>query len=463
MHRNQLSRKTALLMSVVVMTLLLIQQHVPAEIVVLSPQSVVELAQKQSIMIKNSSYTVKSSKYSKKQAFTAFLPMVNGNVQYSRLDESPSMPSFTGDMTGIDWTDSVYIKLFNFFGNLKIGDPPLNMWNMSVSVNQPLFLGFRALNGYRMSEKALESEQLSHQRLLDEARLTALQLFWGYVSALEGAGVTAETRSWFENLIANQQALYESGLIIEHVVLKTKAGLTQAKLAQIQAGHAADYLREALLLFLNMPLNMTVQVDTNAAGAVVPAAAGELPQSLLDTLVLKREDIRAMSLKLDMLKLLRTVQLGAYLPSLFGAFNYRFANDNYEHIDKLDPGWTASVIMNVPIFDWGKNYRDVQKTDCQIAQLELGLKASQERVRADILQAHRKYAESIEQFSLAQEGVSNAKRALEIAELQYQEGAITHVELHEARKELTSAQANMIMAKTGRELAAAQYAVATGR
>ena len=120
-------------------------------------------------------------------------------------------------------------------------------------------------------------------------------------------------------------------------------------------------------------------------------------------------------------------------------------------------------MLSMPIFDWGKNYRDVQKTDCHIAQLELGLNATQQRVRADMLQAHRRFAESVKQYDLALEGAVNAQRALDIATLQYHEGAITHVELHEARKELTAAQAQMIMAKTARELAAIEYAVATGQ
>ncbi len=442
-----------------------------AETVRLSPSKVVELAWKQSIAVRSSEYTVRSAGYGKKGAFASFLPSVKGNVSYTRLDEPPSIPSMnaSGDMfagSGIDLTDPLNAQIVSvlaaLFSGLKFESMPQEIWNMGVTVSQPLFLGGRLVNAYRLSKFTLQSEEHTHRRTLDQVKQTALQLFWAYVSASEGSRVAEETRAWLENLLNTQQVMFENGMIIEHVLLKTKVGLSQAQLAVLQTKHGVDQLRESLLLFLDLPLDTRIEIDTADVGAR-SVSLDSLDNDGAASMVSRREDIRAMELRLQSLKILRKIQRGNYLPSLVTAYNYKWANDNYEKVGELDPGWSLSAIFDWPIFDWGKNYREIQKTDCQIAQVTLGLKALREQAQAEVLDAHRKLAESVDEIGIARDGAANARRALEIAELQYDEGTITHVELHEARKELTAADAQLIGARTRKELAAVRYEIAAGQ
>jgi outer membrane protein TolC len=66
-------------------------------------------------------------------------------------------------------------------------------------------------------------------------------------------------------------------------------------------------------------------------------------------------------------------------------------------------------------------------------------------------------------LSLALEGSAAAKRALEIAELNYQEGAMTDIDLLEKRKNLTEAQNQLFGARIGKELAVVEYEHAIGK
>jgi outer membrane protein TolC len=220
-------------------------------------------------------------------------------------------------------------------------------------------------------------------------------------------------------------------------------------------------MRESLLVFLNIPVGTPVRIETGDSEQAASVPDTMTADQALE-MVSAREDIRSAELRLESLKMARKIRRATNIPSLLAAYNLKFANDDYEDPDKLDPGWSLSIILDWPIIDWGKNRYELKKVDIQIAQMSLGIEAARLQASTEVLEAHRKLRESQELLEVAREGVENAQRALEIAELQYTEGALTHVELHEARKELTAAQAQQIQARTAKALAMAGYELAVG-
>jgi multidrug efflux system outer membrane protein len=130
---------------------------------------------------------------------------------------------------------------------------------------------------------------------------------------------------------------------------------------------------------------------------------------------------------------------------------------------RLAGSWKAGVLLNWNILDWGKAYQQVQQTGYRIKQVELALQSGKERIKAAILDARRKISESRESFALAQEAVSSAKRALEIAELNFKEGVMADVDLLEKRKNLTNAQNQLYGARVGKELSVVEFNHAIGK
>jgi outer membrane protein TolC len=136
-------------------------------------------------------------------------------------------------------------------------------------------------------------------------------------------------------------------------------------------------------------------------------------------------------------------------------------NNPYEDND-FKGSWTAGVGLNWMIFDWGKSKQEILKTDARIEQLRVGQDALKVQAQSEIRAVHRSLNESIDGLKIAREAVDNAKRALEIAELQYKEGMITDIVLTESRKALTEAQAQIIQSRIQIELATVSFKLALG-
>ena len=70
--------------------------------------------------------------------------------------------------------------------------------------------------------------------------------------------------------------------------------------------------------------------------------------------------------------------------------------------------------------------------------------------------------EKVESVEIAEKGIANARRALEIAELQYSEGLITDVELRNTHLLFSAARLQLVQAYTAREITLAEYTFARG-
>jgi outer membrane protein TolC len=75
------------------------------------------------------------------------------------------------------------------------------------------------------------------------------------------------------------------------------------------------------------------------------------------------------------------------------------------------------VQLSWTLVDWGKAWRDAQKTDCQMKAIRLQADNMREQVRLKYLELCRKVDESIKASDIAREDLETAKKALEVAKL----------------------------------------------
>ncbi len=433
----------------------------------LTPKRVAELARTQSVMVKSSRLDISVNEYSRKGAFARFLPSVSGNASYTRLDKEPAISMGEGSTIPDSlMNDPIVQTMMQLLGPLFSTEPvslgPRNIVSLGFTIRQPLFLGGKLLNNYKSSKLNVASQVRKHERLLAEAENTGLKLFWSCVALQEVATIKKEERLWYEKLIATQEVMFETGMIIELALLNSKAELSKRKLEEKRAYNASKQMNEQLALFLNLPVEDGIILDTLVGYSDVTGL--ELPdEEEIARCVDKRDDVRALALEIDILNTVRKAQRSDYLPNIFGFYNHKFSNDDPQYDDdELISHWNVGVALDWKIFDWGATYRELQKTDDRLEQLKLAHKSLRDKIEVEIRDKYRNLVEKVESVEIAEKGIANARRALEIAELQYSEGLITDVELRNTHLLFSAARLQLVQAYTAREITLAEYTFARG-
>jgi outer membrane protein len=435
-----------------------------AETIRLSPEKVVELATTQSAAVMAARYNLKAQEYAVKSAATGFLPTLSASASAMHYYYKPQMGLGSGggmDFStlppGLDSGDVVLLQfLGSAFGNMKI-ETPYNLYSFAGNIAQPLFTGGRVLNGYRAAKYGLEAQRHTYGRTVTEIGLSAQKLFWSYVGALKGLEAVQETRQWFETLLQDQQKMYDNGLIIELDMLNSKIQLGNFKLTEVKMQNAIRNIADQMLLFLGLPAGSEIEADT-----ALLAGTGIAPVSIdsVDQWIDEREDLRAIASQIKALQALRRVQLGSYWPTIAGFFNYGRNNQMSIQEDDMKLSSLIGVQLSWTLVDWGKAWRDAQKTDCQMKAIRLQADNMREQVRLKYLELCRKVDESIKASDIAREDLETAKKALEVAKLKYDAQAITNTELLTARNQLTGKTVAYTQARIGVLIAVEEFKVA---
>jgi outer membrane protein len=408
-----------------------------SQTVLLSPQSMVDYAVKNNAQVQSLRYNTQIEEYSRREATASFFPAFKVRASGTRLDKTPQITMYgvTQDMGTQD------------------------NWDIGLSITQPIFVGGKLLNAYRASDYNYRGSVLMEQRVDQIIKVAALQLFWSYVGIGESIKVMNENIAWLDKMAANQTMLTHEGLMLESDLLKMKSQLALLKLNEKRMENAAISLDEQIHLFCKISSNSSLVVDSTSLLVLGKDVYALTPD--VEKIINNRKDVCVLLMQLNALQAFRKAQVGAYLPSLVGIFNYDIKNSALK-ADSAVPGWSLTAALDWTIFDWGAAYRQIQKTDCRIAQLKLAVESKKDSIKTELSAATRTILENIEAQQLALESVDNAQQVLTIAEMKYKEGLITSTDLLSASKDLALAKQELTKARIDRALALEQYKLAAG-
>jgi len=446
-----------------------------ADTLYLSSRRVAELVLERSAPVLASDYQLQGEEYAVKGAFAGFLPQLSANASYTYLGVLPqiSMPSMGSDSTlfrdttflrqvmSMDAGDSALIRMVS--GGLSSGSSfslsPQRLYSAGISITQPIFAGGRIFHAYKAAWCMYEAKLHSREQANLEFALSGQQLYWGWVGLMQASAAMAESRKWLEKLIQDQTKMLDAGLIIELDLLKAKTQLSSLKLSEIQLQNQARAMAENLLVFLDLALETPVVADTSELIGPEPMFVPPTPDSI-ENRILYREDFMASAKQVEALDVMRKIQLGAYLPSLAAFYNYSYTNQYSQKESDLDPTWNIGMGLSWSIFDWGKSYRDAQKTGMQVKSAKKMQEMQKAQLRARIMSLARKVDESREALVIARETVTNAQKALDISQLRYNQQLITTTDLMSDRRALTEAKLSLTQARIQARLALEEYRVA---
>jgi multidrug efflux system outer membrane protein len=220
----------------------------------------------------------------------------------------------------------------------------------------------------------------------------------------------------------------------------------QAKLQLAELQRATEQARNALDVLIGGPITATLPAGRPIAGQNLfgPIDAG-LPSDLLTN----RPDIQPAEQNLRAANANIGAARAAFFPAISLTGNYGYESPALSNLFRsASQAWLFGGSVDLPIFDWGQRSArlDVSKAQQQevIANYQKAVQTAFREV-SDSLVARRRYKEEI----LADEDTVKSNSTLaEATELRYQNGVSSYLEVLDARRNLFSAQQELIQLKS---------------
>lgn len=339
---------------------------------------------------------------------------------------------------------------------MRVEVTPDRSYQATVSATKPLYTGGRADLGERIAREGIDAARSGTQVARLSVGQAARSAGYGVLRSVQLAGVAAAQVTALAEHVRNAEAMEEAGIVPHFDVVQARTELSRAQEQLIAAQTAIQQVKAQLRRLLALPQETPVEV-ADAPPPVLPE--GELPE-LIDEALLRRPEVQTAQVAVRIADLNRRLARRSRAPTV--ALTGQYSRQTAGGLSGNDYSWQIGVVAEKPIFDGGAERGGVKSAEAQLAQAKLRLQQTQEQVALEVVQAWLSVQEAEETILTAEQGVVEARERRRMAQLRYREGLAAGIEVIDADTALAAAEASLVNAEYGRQLAVTQLRTAMG-
>lgn len=444
------SRTTALCILSATIILLPELYRLSAQPLNLSFSQAWELAQTKNFQIRQAQLNVEKAKAQIGEAYSAAMPTISATGYYQRNIIIPEMvaelpPEFGGGTT-----------TFKFQYE--------NLFSGAVELTQPIYAAGKVGLALKIAKlyRQVTEEQLDQSKA--ELKYLITQLYYGAVVAGKWEKVAQETYTQMQNHLEKVQDMYREGLVSEYDMIRSQVQVSNFYPQVINAQTAREVAFEALSIALDLPKDQPVVLTDDLSSYPRDHLEVENPYALA---LQSRSEMKQLDLQENLMgNLLKIEKHGIWWPNVFLVGGYT-ASANEPDFDVNDYFWSKNLYGGIslafPIFDGFKAKHRAQQVRVDLKQLGLQREQMIRGINLEIIEAQSRIKEATKNVIAQQEGVQMARKGLEIAEVRYENGLSTHLEVMDAQVALNQANTNELSAYYDAILANAEFEKALGK
>ncbi len=381
------------------------------------------------------------------EARTASLPVVKGEASYRRLSE----------------VDPFQIQLPGSPKPIVISPVVLDNTAFRVSLQQPLFTGFRISNSIEGAERGAEAAGLDNTNDKADMVLAITSSYWSLYQMREVERFAGENVTRLERYLADARKLMEAGLLTRNDVLKIEVQLSNARLGRIDAENDARLAAMNLNTLLSRPVDMPVELLSQPSAETLQTrpATDSLTRSALGS----RADLQAWRTRVEASRAgVRAAQAG-WWPQLALSGSYMYARPNsriFPVKDEFKGTWDVGVALTMDLWNWGLTARQTEAAEAALRQQEYLAAQMEDVVALDVNRASLQVDRAGQRADVAAIILGQAEEQSRTTEQRFKTGLATATDLLDAEVSLQQAKTTRSGARVECEIARARLTRALG-
>ena len=429
---------------------------VPASAQDLSLEECLRMASENDPYLCNARLDTRASQLRKQEAFCEFFPSASVNaIGFHALN--PLLRIGVRDVLGnsdaalgiVDYVNTVapMYGINPVYETLQFG------YGATLGITQPVFAGGRIVNGNRLAGLGIEAARVQESLQEKNTALEVEKKYWQLVSLQEKSVTLDQALQMLDTLSGDLSSLRAAGIVTDSEVqqLRLRQGELRKERLRLKGG-----LRLAKMdLFNSIGLDYSYTLIDDIRVVSLPESL-DPPQPYFipeEQQAAATGEAQLLELQLKAKELEKKMILGEALPSLgIGAsagYGHYIGDGSFNGI--------VFAMLKLPLSDWGKTSRKLQRQDTEI------LKVANEKKYLDaqlVLRSRQRWLElelAWEQMLLSEENLAYAEDELSRCQGSFEAGLVTLSELMQAQTTLRQAQDSLIDDRIAYKTAIAEY------
>ncbi len=435
------------LKSLILTALLLSTQSFGQEARSLTLDQSIQIGLKNSNQIHASLMKVKKAEAQASEVGASRFFSLNAGATYTRLSKVPPFAISTP------------------FGNFEISPSIYDNYNLKLSLQQPIFTGFKLSSSYDAAKLNASAVNQDYTKDEQDLLLQIKNAYWSLFKATQIKKVLDDDIQTVKAHLEDVRNFYKQGLATQNDVLKVQVQLSQVQLQQIDAMNGVKLAMLNLNNVIGLPLSTEIKLADSVSVNDVNSSAGMSLDVLVEKALKNRPELKAMKFRVNASDKGITAAKGDWYPQVFVAGEYDYSKPNQRLLptqNKFYGTWNVSVGLSYKLWNWGATIDKTEQAEADFEQAKDGYKLLKDAVTLDVNQNYFNLVKAREKVAVAEQTVKQAEENYRVTDEKFKQGLTLNSELLDAEVALTQARTNYIQSLVDYELSMAKLDRATG-
>lgn len=394
----------------------------------------VRIARERSPMILEAKANRDAAGAGRREAWLALLPSVTIRQMAIRTD-SPA------DAFGLQLMQERF-SFPEFVGSDPNDPDEVTNYATEFQATMPVFTGGELSGGIAQAGRMAAAADAAAAHTESAVSLKVAEAYMGVLLADRFVELAVKAYDTTAKHVDQAQAYFDAGMMVESDLLQARVHLAKMEEGKITAQNNARLARAGLNRVMGVDLDRDFDLAADGAAELPPV--NDLQAALVSARE-RRQDLRAAAAQAEAAGLGVRRAFGEYIPDIAVGAKYAL-ND-----DKLfgDHG-TSTTLMAMAqwnVWNWGQTHARVSRAKSQRTAAEESLRAYEQQVEFEVLQAWLGVGDARARLNVAAEAVARAERAMAILEDRFGQGIARVTDLLDAETMLNDARARDLNAR----------------
>jgi len=420
-----------------------------SSVITLTLEKSINLALDINANLKVANLEVQKSQAQIVEARSNLFPQLNASGQYIRNIEKPVIFLPPGTPFGGGGSST-----------LEIGYD--NSYNGTLGLTMPIFSN-QIFSGLSIAKINTE---LTKENLRAVKSQTISDVTKSFLSVLLAREYRDLLQKSLDNAIENLdniKSLNTRGIVADYDLLRAEVQVENLRPQVLQAENNYQITQDALKITIGLDASIDIEVsgDLNFDSTYQIPKTEEITQQVL----MSNPDLQRLEKQTQLTKESINFEKSARYPSLalFGNYQYQTQANDFKWSDyKWVNTFAMGVQLQFPIFTGFKINSRIEQAKVTNSQVEEQKRAYTEAIQTQVINVLYRIEQAMHRVQVQTKSIQQAEKGYEIAQVRYQNGVGTQLELNDADLALRQARTNYVQAVYDFQIAIADLQQLTG-
>lgn len=379
--------------------------------------------------LKVNEYRVKVNQAGIKSAEGLYLPAVNANIGYSR------------QLTNI--------QAYIIDGRL-ITQP--NNFSLNTGISLSLYDGFARENNIIRANNELSITELNNQRTIEQIKYNIFKAYLSIIQSKKVMEIRQQNLQMGKSDLDKINAMYEMGVLTIDNVYSQEAEVGSRELDFIRAENDYNLAQTNLFKVIGVDPLLGLKIDENSIKTEITDKTIEDFKNNYNNIdndvkiaLESRNDYLANKKSIESINSAIEIAYAAYMPSLSANAGWSWVNSQISDFSNRSQA-TASINLNIPIFDRFQNNSNIEQQKLQLEITELAIFQAEQLIKSTLYANLQNLTAAEKQIKITGKSLKSAELNYQSTKVRYEAGALNINDVTIANSQYVNAQINQVNA-----------------